>query len=46
MILVECCVLQVDLVDWVDNVWPPHLKDSQMEATNVVSEMKYPKVQK
>ncbi|KAI1882393.1 hypothetical protein AGOR_G00250230 [Albula goreensis] len=36
----------VDLVDWVDNVWPPHLKESQTEATNVISEMKYPKVQK
>ncbi|XP_061118604.1 lysine (K)-specific demethylase 2Bb isoform X2 [Conger conger] len=36
----------VDLVDWVDNVWPPHLKESQTEGTNVVAEMKYPKVQK
>ncbi|KAL4609612.1 lysine-specific demethylase 2B-like isoform X2 [Arapaima gigas] len=36
----------VDLVDWVDNVWPPHLKERQTEATNVISEMKYPKVQK
>ncbi|KAG5834900.1 hypothetical protein ANANG_G00266470 [Anguilla anguilla] len=36
----------VDLLDWVDNVWPPHLKESQTEGTNVISEMKYPKVQK
>nr|XP_023664378.1 lysine-specific demethylase 2B-like isoform X2 [Paramormyrops kingsleyae] len=36
----------VDMVDWVDNVWPPHLKEKQTEATNIISEMKYPKVQK
>lgn len=33
-------------VDWVDCVWPRHLKESQIEATNVLEEMKYPKVQK
>lgn len=33
-------------MDWVDNVWPRHLKESQIEATNVLEEMKYPKVQK
>ncbi|XP_054710519.1 lysine-specific demethylase 2A-like [Uloborus diversus] len=33
-------------VDWVDWVWPRHLKDSQTEATNSLDEMKYPKVQK
>nr|CAH7745842.1 unnamed protein product [Callosobruchus chinensis] len=33
-------------VDWVDCVWPRHLKESQVEATNVLEEMKYPKVQK
>ncbi|XP_018564095.1 jmjC domain-containing histone demethylation protein 1 isoform X1 [Anoplophora glabripennis] len=33
-------------VDWVDCVWPRHLKESQTEATNVLEEMKYPKVQK
>ncbi|KAJ8974503.1 hypothetical protein NQ317_012994 [Molorchus minor] len=33
-------------VDWVDCVWPKHLKESQTEATNVLEEMKYPKVQK
>ncbi|XP_013776610.2 lysine-specific demethylase 2A-like isoform X2 [Limulus polyphemus] len=33
-------------VDWVDWVWPQHLKESQTEATNVIEEMKYPKVQK
>ncbi|XP_063066864.1 lysine (K)-specific demethylase 2Bb [Engraulis encrasicolus] len=36
----------VDLVDWVDNVWPPHLKKQQTESTNIITEMKYPKVQK
>uniref|UniRef100_A0A9J7ZMX6 Lysine-specific demethylase 2B n=1 Tax=Cyprinus carpio carpio TaxID=630221 RepID=A0A9J7ZMX6_CYPCA len=36
----------VDLVDWVDNMWPRHLKQKQTEATNVMSEMKYPKVQR
>ncbi|XP_025836100.1 jmjC domain-containing histone demethylation protein 1 isoform X2 [Agrilus planipennis] len=33
-------------LDWVDCVWPRHLKESQIEATNVLEEMKYPKVQK
>lgn len=33
-------------VDWVDWVWPRHLKDSQTEGTNSLDEMKYPKVQK
>lgn len=37
---------QVDQVDWVDNMWPPNLKHSQTEATNLISEMKYPKVQR
>uniref|UniRef100_M4AI02 Lysine-specific demethylase 2B n=1 Tax=Xiphophorus maculatus TaxID=8083 RepID=M4AI02_XIPMA len=36
----------VDQVDWVDNMWPPDLKHSQTEATNIISEMKYPKVQR
>eukprot|EP00064_Thunnus_orientalis_P007644 superscaffoldBa00000860_g7666 len=36
----------VDQVDWVDNMWPTDLKQSQTEATNVISEMKYPKVQR
>nr|XP_057907996.1 lysine-specific demethylase 2B isoform X1 [Doryrhamphus excisus] len=36
----------VDQVDWVDNMWPSYLKKSQTEATNVISEMKYPKVQR
>ncbi|XP_076876010.1 lysine (K)-specific demethylase 2Bb isoform X2 [Brachyhypopomus gauderio] len=36
----------VDLVDWVDNMWPLHLKEKQIEATNIISEMKYPKVQR
>lgn len=33
-------------VDWVDCVWPRHLKESQVEATNLLEDMKYPKVQK
>ena len=37
---------QVDLVDWVDNMWPQHLKERQTDATNAISEMKYPKVKK
>ncbi|XP_053557719.1 lysine-specific demethylase 2B isoform X3 [Bombina bombina] len=36
----------VDAVDWVDNMWPQHLKEKQKESTNVISEMKYPKVKK
>ncbi|XP_050442389.1 jmjC domain-containing histone demethylation protein 1 isoform X2 [Adelges cooleyi] len=33
-------------LDWVDCVWPKHLKESQIESTNVLDEMMYPKVQK
>ncbi|KAI5722052.1 hypothetical protein M8J76_002946 [Diaphorina citri] len=33
-------------IDWVDCVWPRHLKEAQIEATNAIDEMKYPKVQK
>uniref|UniRef100_A0A803XPY6 [histone H3]-dimethyl-L-lysine(36) demethylase n=1 Tax=Meleagris gallopavo TaxID=9103 RepID=A0A803XPY6_MELGA len=36
----------VDLIDWVDNMWPRHLKESQTESTNAILEMQYPKVQK
>ncbi|XP_048476851.1 lysine-specific demethylase 2A [Rhincodon typus] len=36
----------VDLVDWVDNIWPRHLKERQTESTNAIVEMKYPKVRK
>ncbi|XP_053741273.1 lysine-specific demethylase 2B isoform X1 [Synchiropus splendidus] len=36
----------LDQVDWVDNMWPPSLKKSQTDATNVIAEMKYPKVQR
>ncbi|XP_067837895.1 lysine-specific demethylase 2A-like, partial [Heptranchias perlo] len=36
----------VDLVDWVDNIWPRHLKEKQTESTNAIIEMKYPKVRK
>uniref|UniRef100_A0A8D9A856 [histone H3]-dimethyl-L-lysine(36) demethylase n=1 Tax=Cacopsylla melanoneura TaxID=428564 RepID=A0A8D9A856_9HEMI len=33
-------------IDWVDCVWPRHLKEAQIESTNMIDEMKYPKVQK
>lgn len=33
-------------IDWVDVVWPRHLKEAQTESTNVLDEMMYPKVQK
>lgn len=33
-------------VDWVDWVWPKHLKAQQTESTNSIGDMKYPKVQK
>ncbi|XP_046416749.1 jmjC domain-containing histone demethylation protein 1-like [Neodiprion fabricii] len=33
-------------VDWVDVVWPRHLKEAQVEATNLLEDMMYPKVQK
>ncbi|KAL7288950.1 hypothetical protein TKK_0016913 [Trichogramma kaykai] len=33
-------------VDWVSSVWPKHLKEQQVEATNLLEDMMYPKVQK
>ncbi|XP_062590943.1 lysine-specific demethylase 2A-like isoform X1 [Saccostrea cucullata] len=33
-------------MDWVDTVWPRHLKECQTESTNIIEKMKYPKVQK
>lgn len=33
-------------IDWTDNVWPRHLKESQTDGTNDMYQMKYPKVQK
>ncbi|KAK3927362.1 JmjC domain-containing histone demethylation protein 1 [Frankliniella fusca] len=33
-------------IDWVDVVWPRHLKEQQQETTNAIDEMMYPKVQK
>lgn len=38
--------IQVRELDWVDCVWPKHLKESQTESTNVIDDMMYPKVQK
>ncbi len=38
------CVRVVRQIDWVDNVWPRHLKEDQDEATNAMNKMKYPKV--
>ncbi|KAK1804315.1 hypothetical protein P4O66_020324, partial [Electrophorus voltai] len=36
----------VDVVDWVDNMWPRHLKERQRDSTNAIIDMQYPKVQK
>uniref|UniRef100_A0A671NDP9 [histone H3]-dimethyl-L-lysine(36) demethylase n=1 Tax=Sinocyclocheilus anshuiensis TaxID=1608454 RepID=A0A671NDP9_9TELE len=36
----------VDMIDWVDNMWPRHLKERQRDSTNAIIEMQYPKVQK
>ncbi|KAL4711786.1 hypothetical protein ACJJTC_005955 [Scirpophaga incertulas] len=36
----------VRLIDWVETVWPRHLKDQQTESTNALDDMMYPKVQK
>ncbi|XP_028309141.1 lysine (K)-specific demethylase 2Aa isoform X2 [Gouania willdenowi] len=36
----------VDLIDWVDNMWPRHLKERQRDSTNAITDMHYPKVQK
>lgn len=37
---------QVREIDWVDCVWPLHLKKQQKSDTNAMAAMKYPKVQK
>ncbi|MCJ8730314.1 hypothetical protein PDJAM_G00182870 [Pangasius djambal] len=36
----------VDMIDWVDNMWPRHLKERQRDSTNSILDMQYPKVQK
>ncbi|KAJ3614972.1 hypothetical protein NHX12_018541 [Muraenolepis orangiensis] len=36
----------VDMIDWVDNMWPRHLKERQRDSTNSITDMHYPKVQK
>ena len=49
VILMQCVLLyvvQVRQIDWVDRVWPRHLKECQTESTNIIDKMKYPKVQK
>lgn len=33
-------------IDWIDKVWPRHLKEMQIESTNSIDDMMYPKVQK
>ena len=33
-------------MDWVDQAWPRELKMQQVEATNIINQMMYPKVQK
>ena len=37
--------VEADL-DWVQMVWPKHLLSEQKDTTNVVENMKYPKVRK
>ncbi|KAI2657182.1 Lysine-specific demethylase 2A [Labeo rohita] len=34
----------VDMIDWVDNMWPRHLKERQRDSTNAIIDMQYPKV--
>ncbi len=34
----------VRMVDWIDRAWPKHLKELQIEPTNNVDDMMYPKV--
>uniref|UniRef100_A0A8C6TR40 [histone H3]-dimethyl-L-lysine(36) demethylase n=1 Tax=Neogobius melanostomus TaxID=47308 RepID=A0A8C6TR40_9GOBI len=36
----------VDQIDWVDTMWPRHLKERQRDSTNSITDMQYPKVQK
>ena len=36
----------VRMIDWIDKAWPRHLKDMQLDGTNSLDEMMYPKVQK
>ena len=36
----------VRAIDWVDVVWPKQLKEAQVEETNSLNDMMYPKVQK
>jgi hypothetical protein len=33
-------------LDWVNCIWPQYLKSQQIESTNSIGDMKYPKVQK
>lgn len=33
-------------IDWVDVVWPKQLKEAQVEGTNSLDDMMYPKVRK
>ncbi|UYV65445.1 KDM2A [Cordylochernes scorpioides] len=43
---VESPDMVVRQIDWVDCVWPRHLKESQTVGTNTILNMKYPKVRK
>uniref|UniRef100_A0A672IC96 [histone H3]-dimethyl-L-lysine(36) demethylase n=1 Tax=Salarias fasciatus TaxID=181472 RepID=A0A672IC96_SALFA len=36
----------LDLLDWVDTMWPRHLKERQRDSSSSVPDMQYPKVQK
>ena len=52
LLILMTCFLQVKApkvvrqMDWIDKVWPRHLKEMQVEATNSIDDMMYPKVQK
>lgn len=36
--------LVVRQLDWIDTAWPRHLREAHTESTNIMEEMKYPKV--
>ena len=38
--------LVVRQLDWIETAWPQFLRESHTESTNIIGEMKYPKVQK
>lgn len=44
--LVKCPDVVENDLDWVQMVWPKHLLSEQKDTTNVIENMKYPKVRK